>query len=97
MMRAVAVLLVVLMAFMVVAPTAAEAGSGRGGFMGFIAGCCFGLRAAIDYNEGMDIHWREWGRIIPYVGLVFGIWDGIEGAQGITRSELAERYGSQYY
>lgn len=97
MMRAVAVLLVVLMAFMMVAPTAAEASTGRGGLMGFIAGCCFGIRAAADYNEGLEIHWREWGRIVPVVSLVLGLMDGIEGAQGITRAELAQQYGSQYY
>jgi len=75
----------------------AQAAEGRGGFMGFIAGCCFGIRAGVDYNAGMDIHWREWGRIVPYVGIVFSLWDGIEVAGGLTRSELSEKYGSQFY
>ncbi|MFC1497152.1 hypothetical protein ACFLS1_01590 [Verrucomicrobiota bacterium] len=76
---------------------ATQAAQGRGGFMGFIAGCCFGIRAGMDYNDGKEIHWREWIRIIPYVGLVIGIWDGIEGSQGKTRSEYAAEYGAMYY
>lgn len=72
-------------------------GEGRGGVMGFIAGCCFGPRAMLDYNDGKEIHWREWCRIIPYVGFVFGIWDGVEGAGGTTRAEFVEKYGSTFY
>lgn len=63
----------------------------------FLAGCCFGPRAQIDYAEGKLVHWREWGRVIPYAGIVFALWDGIDGANGTTRAELAERYGSTYY
>ncbi|NCC50318.1 MAG: hypothetical protein EOM20_03795 [Spartobacteria bacterium] len=73
------------------------AGSGRGGFMGFIAGCCFGIRAAGDYNEGKDIHWREWCILIPCAGAVFAIWNGVDGANGMTTAELAQQYGSEYY
>jgi hypothetical protein len=73
------------------------AGTGRGGFMGFIAGCCFGIRTGGDYNEGKEIHWREWVMLIPIANLVFAIWNGIEGAEGVTTSELANRYGSMYY
>lgn len=79
-----------------VAPTHAQE-EGRGGPMGFIAGCCFGLRAGMDYNQGMEIHWREWCRLIPYVGIVFSIWDGVEGYQGKTRDYYAAEYGSMYY
>ena len=71
--------------------------SGRGGLMGFISGCCFGVRTAGEYNDGKEIHWREWGRIVPFVGFIFGIWDGIEGSEGITNQELVERYGSTFY
>ena len=80
-------------------PTQAEMakGEGRGGFMGFIAGCCFGIRAAGEYNEGKDIHWREWCRYIPYVGIIFPIWSGIDGAQGVTRAQYVEQYGSHFY
>ncbi len=70
---------------------------GRGGFMGFIGGCCFGLRCGTAYNDGKEIHWREWIRIIPVVGLVVGIWDGIDCAGGKTTSDLAAEYGSMYY
>lgn len=80
-----------------VSPVQAEKGEGRGGFMGFIAGCCFGIRAGADYNSGKEIHWREWVKLIPYVGLVFAVWDGIDGANGVTRADYAEQYGSTYY
>jgi hypothetical protein len=70
---------------------------GRGCVMGFLAGCCFGIRTAADYNSGLDVHWREWVRLIPYVGIVFAVWDGIDGANGVTRASYAEQYGSTYY
>lgn len=75
---------------------AAPAGQ-RGGFMGFIGGCCFGLRCGLAYNDGKEIHWREWCRIIPYVGYIFGIWDGIDCAGGKTSSDFAREYGQMYY
>ncbi len=71
--------------------------SGRGGFMGFISGCCFGPRAAADYNSGKDIHWREWVRIVPVVSIVFAVWDGIEGYNGKTRADWVSEYGSAFY
>lgn len=74
-----------------------HAGSGRGGFMGFIAGCCFGIRTGGDYNEGKEIHWREWVYIVPIANIVFAIWTGIEGAQGKTRADYAAEYGSSFY
>ncbi len=82
-----------------VAPVQAEMakGEGRGGVMGFIAGCCFGVRAGSDYNDGKEIHWREWVMLIPYVNLVFAVWNGIDGANGVTRADYAEQYGSTYY
>jgi len=96
MKKIVAIMLILVMALTVVGPSASAA-EGRGGFMGFIAGCCFGIRAAADYNDGMDIHWREWCTLIPYVNIVFAIWNGVDGASGVTRADLAEKYGSQYY
>lgn len=77
--------------------SSAQAVEGRGGFMGFIAGCCFGIRAGADYNSGKDIHWREWVMLIPYANFVFAVWNGIDGANGVTRAEYAAKYGSQYY
>lgn len=74
-----------------------SAQTGRGGFMGFIAGCCFGIRTAGAYNEGKEIHWREWVMLIPYVNIVFCIWNGIDGANGVTTKDLAAKYGAMYY
>jgi len=90
---------VLLVGLMVLASTgsATYAAEGRGGFMGFISGFCFGLRAGVDYNDGKEIHWREWVRLVPVVNVVIGVWDGVEVAGGLTRAELANRYGSQYY
>ncbi len=70
---------------------------GRGGLMGFIAGCCFGVRSGGAYNAGKEIHWREWVRLVPIAGLVFAIWDGIDGANGMETSDYAKKYGSIFY
>jgi len=70
---------------------------GRGGFMGFIAGCCFGPRTAAAYNDGKEVHWRQWLRLIPYAGIIFAVWDGIDGAQGVTTGDYAEKYGATFY
>jgi hypothetical protein len=86
---------VLLLAF-TAAPVQAEY-SGRGGFMGFIAGCCFGIRTGAAYNEGKEIHWREWVMLVPIVSIVFAIMNGIDGMQGVTTSELAQQYGSSFY
>lgn len=96
MKKGIVCLVIAMMVLMAVAPAASAAG-GRGGFMGFIAGCCFGIRAGAAYNDGKDIHFREWCTIIPYVGIVFSIWNGIDGAQGSTTSDLATQYGATYY
>lgn len=76
---------------------AAEKGAGRGGLMGFIAGCCFGIRAGSAYNDGKEIHWREWVRLVPIVSIVVAIWDGIDGANGVTSKDYAKQYGETYY
>lgn len=95
-MKAIAILLVALMALLAVAP-GAMAGSDQGGLAGAIIGCCFGVRSAAAYNEGKDLHWREWIRIIPYVNIVFAIFDGVDGMNGRTSADLATQYGSNYY
>ena len=69
----------------------------RGGLMGFIAGCCFGIRAGAAYNDGKEIHWREWVMLIPYVNFVFAIWNGVDGANGIQTSDYVKKYGSAFY
>lgn len=65
--------------------------------MGFIAGCCFGIRAGAAYNDGKEVHWREWVRLIPYVNIVFAIWDGVDGTNGMTSKDYIEKYGAMYY
>ena len=99
MRKVVAGLLIVIVAMTCISATPADAaeGKGRGGFMGFIAGCCFGPRAFGDYNAGKEIHWREWCRLIPYVNIVFMIWDGIDGASGVTTEQMAGKYGAAFY
>lgn len=98
MKKLIAGMLVAAMVLTAAAPVAqAKKGEGRGGFMGFIAGCCFGMRAGADYNDGKEIVWREWVMLIPYVGLVFAVWNGIDGANGTTRADYAEQYGSTYF
>ncbi|MEI6166725.1 MAG: hypothetical protein WCS52_05990 [bacterium] len=69
----------------------------RGGLMGFIAGCCFGIRAGAAYNDGREIHWREWVMLIPYVNIVFAIWNGIDGANGMQTSDYTKKYGAAFY
>ncbi len=82
---------------LVASPAQTEAYEGRGGIGGLLVGCCFGVRTAGAFNEGKDLHFREWARIIPYVGAIFAIWDGIEGAQGVTTSQLRQTYGALFY
>ncbi len=79
------------------AGTASAVNESRGGLMGFIAGCCFGIRAGGAYNEGKEIHWREWIMLIPYVNIVFAIWNGVDGANGMSSSDYAKKYGSAFY
>ena len=69
----------------------------RGGLMGFIAGCCFGIRSGAAYNDGKEIHWREWILLVPIVGFVCAIWNGIDGANGMQTSDYAKKYGSAFY
>ena len=107
------------------APLAQAANQDPGGFKGFLAGCCFGLRTGADYNElgtgsrdyipwflvgvcigprtamdyrdGKDWHWREVCRIIPYIGICFAVWDGVDIMNGKVRSDLQTTYGVSYY
>ncbi len=90
-------LLIVLLMFLAFAPAVSAANNGRGGFMGFISGCCFGIRSGAAYNDGKELHWREWATIIPIVGLVVGIMNGMTCSAGTTTAELAKQYGAVYY
>jgi hypothetical protein len=96
MKKAIAGMMVALLVLMAVAP-AASAASGRGGFMGFISGCCFGIRAGGAYNDGKDLHWREWALIIPFAGIVVAVMNGLDGMNGMGTSDLAAQYGANFY
>lgn len=73
---------------MAVPSTATAADNHKGGVVGGIIGCCFGLRAAADYNDGKDISVREWLRIVPFVNIVIAVLDTADGYSGVTRSQL---------
>ncbi len=77
--------------------TSSALNANRGGMMGFIAGCCFGMRAGADYNDGKEIHWREWVLIIPVANIFFAIWNGIDGANGMTTADYAREYGASFF
>lgn len=79
------------------APVTQAAEQGRGGFMGFIAGFCFGIRSGGAYNDGKEVHWREWVLLVPFVNIVFAIWNGVDGMNGVTSQDLAQQYGASYY
>jgi len=68
-----------------------------GGVSAFFVGCCFGLREGLEYNEGASLHWREIMPIIPYVGIIFAIWNGLECYDGTTAHEWAEQNGANWY
>ncbi|MCF7839036.1 MAG: hypothetical protein K9N49_10450 [Candidatus Marinimicrobia bacterium] len=95
-MRITAMILVVALLCLTVG-TVSAAPTERGGFMGFIAGCLFGVRTGGDYNAGKDVHWREWVMLVPIVNIVFAIKNGLDGSAGVTRADLAAEYGANYY
>lgn len=94
-MKAIAIFLVVLMALFAIAP--ATMAHAPGGIAGGLIGCLSGVRTGAAYNDGKVISWRDWIRWIPIVAYVFMIVDGVEGASGVTTSDLADKYGSLYY
>lgn len=95
-MKLISVLMAMLLILLAVAP-AVSAGDGPGGFMGFIRGCCFGIRSGAAYNDGKDLHWREWVLIIPFANIVVAIMNGVDGMNGMTTADLAQQYGASYY
>ena len=68
-----------------------------GGIGAFFIGCCWGIREGSEWNEGADMHWREWCRIIPWAGIVFAIWDGVDCYKGIGAHEWAKKNGANWY
>ena len=95
-MKVVAMILVVLMAFFAFVP-AGMAAQNSGGIEGFLIGCCFGVRSSAAHNDGKDLHWREWIRIIPLANIVGLVFDAVDGMNGMTTKDLANQYGSNYY
>ena len=87
-------------AFLVtLAPANSEAKTdhGKGGLPAFVIGCCWGVREGTEWNEGANLHWREWCRIVPLVGTVIAIWDGVECAGGATAHDWAKKNGADWY
>jgi len=95
-MKIIASLLVVVMVLLCCAP-AVSAAEGKGGFMGFLVGCCFGIRSGAAYNDGKDLHWREWALLIPIAGIVVAVMNGLDGMNGLTTADLAAQYGANFY
>ena len=89
--------LIAIVALAAVVATSSFAEQKRGGLVGLIAGCCFGMRAAADYNSGKDLIMREWCRFIPIAGFIVAILDGIDGMNGVTRSDYQKDYGSSCF
>ena len=75
--------------------TASAMNENRGGFMGFIAGCCFGMRAGAAYNDGKEIHWREW--ICLIIPIVPPVWNGVDGVNGMTSADYRKEYGASFF
>ena len=99
MKKLVACLMIGLFVLMVVAP-AAEAkkeNAQKGDAMAFIAGCCFGIRSGAAYNEGKDLHWREWGLLIPGFDLYVWWINGYDTYNGIKSKDLVSKYGANFY
>lgn len=94
-MKKIAMLLVVLMALFAITP--ATMARDNGGLAGGIIGCCFGVRSAAAYNDGKDLHWREWIRVIPFASIVGVVFDAVDGMNGTNTANLASQYGSNYY
>jgi len=105
--RVASVVCVIALLFTMAPSNAGAATSNRepGGILAFFVGCCWGLRCGTEWNEGRDLHWREWVplafSIVPYIGgiasAVFRIWDGVECAGGMTTRQFAEKYGANWY
>lgn len=80
-------------------PVQSEASVQRdpGGIPAFLIGCCWGIRVGTEWNDGADLHWREWMRLIPWVNIVIGAWDGIDCYSGIGAKEWATENGANWY
>jgi len=68
-----------------------------GGLPAFFIGCCWGVREGTQWNEGADMHWREWCRIVPIVSIVIGVWDGVDCYNGMTAHDWAKQNAANWY
>jgi len=98
-MRKLAVWACLLAVGLAVFPFASQAKVDRkpGDIPAFIVGCCWGIREGTEWNEGADLHWREWMRVVPFVNIVIMIWDGKECYDGITARDWAKKNGANWY
>jgi hypothetical protein len=96
MRKMVVMLCVVVLVFTLVPANAPAATSSRepGGAMAFIVGMVFGPREGLEWNEGRNLHWREWA---PLICCGFSIWNGVDCAKGMTTKEFAEKNGTNWY
>lgn len=85
------VMMAALTALLAVPSFAAE--KDRGGLVGGIYGCCFGVRGAAAYNDGKDVVTMEWVDAI----LTGHIWAFIKGYQGTTTADLRKAYGASFF
>lgn len=85
-------ILMAVMAAMVAMPVV-SAEKARGGLIGGIYGCCFGLRGAAAYNDGKDVVAMEWVNLI----IPFHLWSVIKGWQGTTTEDLRKDYGERFF
>lgn len=78
---------------MVVATGVTTQAREKGGFIGGLHGCCFGIRGAAAYNDGKEFTGLEWvdalltGHIIAF----------IKGWSGQTTEDLRRIHGSAFY
>jgi hypothetical protein len=90
----------VLLAVMLLSPFAvqsAKAATEPGSFPAFFLGCCFGMRVGSEWNEGKEVHWREWGVLIPVAGFFLALWNGVDCYNGMTSKDFAKQYSTNWY
>jgi len=75
------------------ASTSMAAEKQKGGFMGFIHGCCFGARGAAAYNDGLQTPAIEWINRL----LLANILSAIQGANGMTTEDFRKQFGKEFF
>ena len=75
------------------ASTTFAAEQGKGGLMGGLYGCCFGMRGAAAYNDGLRASTMEWIDVL----LLGHIYSAILGFDGTTTADLRSEHGDRCY